>query len=502
MPQQNDELSSKTEVIVNKQPGYGHRLLRPKRTETARTVGQLQHWDKSYLNFYLKNNNTLYCGANHGFFSNCTVTLQSLIELHNKNLTLSKIDFSSAFCDYKTPEQNQRNIDLYPYYFKTDLIKEITKKDKKILKQDHHGHYKHYDFYHLNPFIQRYFSLNQDILNIQNMLIEKYKIDLSKTIAVWYRGTDKYLEVQLAEPSLYLNLAEELLGLIPDVKILIQTDQKQVRDLFINHFKDRCFFFEEMPVTDSKMISYRDSKLFNPNRFEFGKLLLAVTHLFSKCQIIVNHTGNVASWICLFRGNADSVFQFNQQGKLVVPDKWANRLSGEQLLHLVAKDEVFHSNPLDTPVVRFQNSTNLGTYLYATEVEAENIRINFSNFIEEGVAFNAAITPDENLIPLYRFQSNQRPGTYLYVGEEERNKINADSNLANVFNEEGIAFYVYGAGAGIERPFYRFQNSTIPGTYLYATEVEAENIRANFPHFIEEGVAFEAANDNSIVQTF
>ena len=49
-----------------------------------------------------------------------------------------------------------------------------------------------------------------------------------------------------------------------------------------------------------------------------------------------------------------------------------------------------------------------------------------------------------------------------------------------------------GAGAGEEASFTRFQNTGVPGTYLYATGEEATNIQANFPGFIDEGIAFEA----------
>ncbi|MEM9276332.1 MAG: hypothetical protein AAGA80_25780 [Cyanobacteria bacterium P01_F01_bin.143] len=145
---------------------------------------------------------------------------------------------------------------------------------------------------------------------------------------------------------------------------------------------------------------------------------------------------------------------------------------------------------LDTPFIRFQNSDVPGTYLYATGEEADSIRENSPNFIEEGVAFNAAIAPDDELIVLNRFQNSDLPGTYLFAGEEESQGIR--DNFPN-FIEEGVAFYAYGAGAGEETPFSRFQNSDVPGTYLYATGAEADNIRANFPNFIDEGIAFEAA---------
>ncbi len=147
---------------------------------------------------------------------------------------------------------------------------------------------------------------------------------------------------------------------------------------------------------------------------------------------------------------------------------------------------------LNTPIYRFQSLNTSGTYLYAAGAEAENIRKNFaSSFVEEGMAFNTAIEPHEQLIPLFRFQSNHLPGTYLFVREDERNSINANPNLSNSFTEEGIGFYVYGAGSQKGATFSRFQNANIPGTYLYATGAEADNIRKNFPNFIEEGPAFE-----------
>ena len=149
-------------------------------------------------------------------------------------------------------------------------------------------------------------------------------------------------------------------------------------------------------------------------------------------------------------------------------------------------------NLLDTPFIRFQNSGVPGTYVYATGAEADSIRANQPGFVEEGVAFSAAIAPDDDLIALNRLESNQLPGTFLYVGDEELASINADPNFSNAFTNQGVTFYVYGAGAGEESPFNRFQNSDVPGTYLYATGAEADNIRANFPGFIDEGVAFEA----------
>ncbi len=89
--------------------------------------------------------------------------------------------------------------------------------------------------------------------------------------------------------------------------------------------------------------------------------------------------------------------------------------------------------------------------------------------------------------PINRFQNGDLPGTYLYAGETESQNIR--QNFPN-FIDEGQAFKV--AIAPVDDLIYlnRFQNSDVPGTYLYAGEAESQNIRQNFPNFIEEGIAF------------
>ncbi len=143
---------------------------------------------------------------------------------------------------------------------------------------------------------------------------------------------------------------------------------------------------------------------------------------------------------------------------------------------------------LNTPIYRFQNQDKIGTYLFSGEGESENIRQNFPNFVEEGKAFNVAVTAGDDLISFYRFQNSNVPGTYLYAGESERQSIL--QNFPN-FIEEGKAFYVYAAGSNQGTSFYRFQNSNAPGTYLFVGEGERQSILQNFPNFIEEGIAFE-----------
>lgn len=161
-------------------------------------------------------------------------------------------------------------------------------------------------------------------------------------------------------------------------------------------------------------------------------------------------------------------------------------IQDDQAIGTIANDD---EPPLNTTVNRFQNEDVPGTYLFASEGESQGIRDNFGNFKEEGTAFKVSSEPGENLIPLYRFQSIPNPGTYLFVGEDER--INVKENFSQDFAEEGLSFYVYGAGSGLGTIFYRFQNTDRPGTYIFVGAEEKEGIVRNFPNFVEEGIAFE-----------
>lgn len=151
---------------------------------------------------------------------------------------------------------------------------------------------------------------------------------------------------------------------------------------------------------------------------------------------------------------------------------------------------------LNTPLNRFRNLQIQGTYLFATEGESVSIRENYSNvFDEEGPAFKVALQKtDDDLVQFNRFANKQVQGTYLYANEEE--SISIRQNYSNVFEEEGIAFYAFGADQGIGEDYYRMANTQVQGTYLFVGQQERDQILAD-PNlnqiFRDEGVAFEVA---------
>lgn len=261
----------------------------------------------------------LYCCWNEGFFSNCSVTLAGLIEIYNRyRLVPNRIDFSRAFLPYREPEQVTQKTDLYPEFFQMDPEIEIGIRGK-IKALAHHDSYRYQSICAFSPFINRFFHLATSIAGIEQDLSAKYRIDYENTLAVCYRGTDKKEEVKLANPYQLIHLTERLLKENPKLRVWIQTEQRQMCEQFLSYFGERCFVVHELPVQAGNvpMENILPFDGVKPNRFEFGQILLAVTHMLSQCGWVVNHTGNKACWIWLFRGNADRMWQFDRRGELV-----------------------------------------------------------------------------------------------------------------------------------------------------------------------------------------
>lgn len=263
-------------------------------------------------NTYSKESNTLHCNWNYGFFSNCSVTLWGLIDLYNTHIMPDHIDFSGGFSYYRSKSQIKDRTDLYNIFFATDTDLDIEYSGV-ISKHDHHGIYGNYDYENYGRFIRKYFRPSKAIDLLQNQLSKAYNICFEETIVVYYRGTDKQIEVDCADPSHYLAATENILKTAPESRILIQTDQQQVRDMYLKHFGHRCFYFHELPVTKSNTgihVSLAESRV---KSHDFAMLFLAVTGLMSKCKHILVHKGNVPAWICLLRGHAVGVTQIDPE---------------------------------------------------------------------------------------------------------------------------------------------------------------------------------------------
>ena len=99
-----------------------------------------------------------------------------------------------------------------------------------------------------------------------------------------------------------------------------------------------------------------------------------------------------------------------------------------------------------------------------------------------------APTLDSLDVNINRFQNSDVPGTFLFAGEQESKSIRSDFPQ---FEEEGFAFRVADEAGEDLVEIFRFQSVNNPGTFLFVEEEERQSVNANFSaDFVEEGTAF------------
>jgi len=274
----------------------------------------------SWGSFYDPEQDAIFCGHDSGFFSMCSVSLWNLADLQRfRHRFPARIDYSLNFQAFRNPEQIRQKTDLYPLFFKPHPASSINPR-RRLQYVAHHGIYSMLDYERLNPIIDAFFRPSDRVLGVQADLIRRYKIDPAKTIAVVYRGTDKSTEIKVASPEAFLAVTQQMLNAHPGHRVWIQTDEWKVREMFVHAFAGRCFYVHEMPVSlNGGVVHGQDDETLNMDRSEFGVLLVAVNSLLAQADVVVNHTGNMALWLCLFRGHAHGVWQFDDEAKLVDP---------------------------------------------------------------------------------------------------------------------------------------------------------------------------------------
>lgn len=246
----------------------------------------------------------------YGFFSCSSVALEDIIKFHNEKKFLPTVDRKKQYNFYKDDlnqdvdnffEEKSINLNLDPENLKEDMEMESQFSDYSLL-----------NFKYLKKIIDIYFHPCNKVKEIENYLIKKYEIDLSKTIAVYYRGNDKNRETTLPSYDQYLIKIKEVIKENPDHKILVQSDELA----FINFIRANIKDFIE--IKESQKINDRNScialyinigeKIIN------CQIFLAIVQILSKSDKVIINSCNVGIWICLYRNNADGVYQFLSNG--------------------------------------------------------------------------------------------------------------------------------------------------------------------------------------------
>jgi hypothetical protein len=130
-----------------------------------------------------------------------------------------------------------------------------------------------------------------------------------------------------------------------------------------------------------------------------------------------------------------------------------------------------------------------GAHFYTANVqEAQWVRTNRSDMLEEGIAFYVSSTPAPGLFPVFRYY-NAATGTHFYtISAAEKSFV--DANIREL-RYEGVAYYssqTGGAGLIALTRFYRRQ----PGSHFYTqSSDETADVRNRLASlYQEEGIAY------------
>jgi hypothetical protein len=244
-----------------------------------------------------------------GFFSCCSVRLHFLIEFFNNH---KELPYSYVTKKYFLCNKDNEDDDLTFNYFKhyNEIPKQITYEREIDFKEWYQ--YKNYtkiDMEGLLPFIEKYFTPSDIIINIQKEMEKKYDLDYDNICVLFFRGNDKATEIKLPPSDAYIDLAKELLEKDPNIKFLIQSDETNFINEMKEEFPNNIIFYDEIRHMYKKCATVNNISNKQQN-YVYSLYYYAITLIMSKCKYVICNSGNCALWIAFYRQNADNIFQF------------------------------------------------------------------------------------------------------------------------------------------------------------------------------------------------
>jgi hypothetical protein len=249
-----------------------------------------------------------------GLFSCCGIRLQEIINCYNMMGVIPIVDSSRQW--YKHKEANE---DLTPYFFKNNNmpielnvryvdISEATKSDPYWTRL---SDYSYINFNLTSKFMDKYFVLSDEIMNIANMLVTKYAIDCTNTIAVCYRGNDMVKETGIPSYGVMLDKVASVRKEYPGHRLFIQSDELDFYSAAKAVNPDMISIDEIVKINRNSNISIADH--LSSGRRSQAMLFMAIVYVISGCSHVIMNSSNVGMWICLYRNNAGNVYQYLDQ---------------------------------------------------------------------------------------------------------------------------------------------------------------------------------------------
>lgn len=247
--------------------------------------------------------------VNHvaGFFSCCTVRLQSIINFYNENGYLPNVDSKKQWEWYADEQHRINDIDLTYEFFNKNEVTDYLKCDKLIFStddsEDQFSDYSKINFKELSGIVDLYFEPSFKIKTIiSDVFFKNFNPD--ESISVFYRGNDKTRETNI--PS-YDDVLDKLDDIYEGEDIIVQTDD-------VNFYKKISSLYDVKVLYDSPMLNSIDNcvskMIVDGDRLMYAILFLASVYTQSQSKKIITNSGNIGMWLALYRGNTYGFYQY------------------------------------------------------------------------------------------------------------------------------------------------------------------------------------------------
>lgn len=272
----------------------------------------------NWKGFYSSSDNQCYDLTDHhtgGFFACVFSALTSIVAAYNSCKILPK-DINMDKCLSMSCEESQN---LYNLFFEEQDSIDVhaSLSPFSSFKQNRYvvplvfasRPFKEQNYNAISPIWNKYFTPNQRIRSLCDDLISKYKIDVNKTLGVYYRGTDKIKENCLPSHEEYINKVQLKVSEGSFERVFIQTDEEELKDLFLASV-DNSFCINELGFSSEGEGVHRELRRKGMGQTKNSEYMLAVVYIFSQLHSLIVNTSHVSFAMCLYRNSVENVLQY------------------------------------------------------------------------------------------------------------------------------------------------------------------------------------------------
>ena len=256
-----------------------------------------------------------------GLFSCLTASLWSISDLLRTGFAPQAVSFRGSCNAFKDRPDSDPFLDFFaPAVSAASTVTTTPKLHlDRLGRFDFHGDYRRIDHEVLQPLVHRFFKPTSQVEARAAEFRQRWLQPSASYVAVWIRGTDKSAEVTPLDSSIYIEAAQRMLDDGRADRVLIQTDQAQIYKLFKGYFGNVCDAIEDLSRTEGRTGIHQTNDMAG-RRLGFGVDLLAAVQLIAELPLVVTHTGNIGSWLCLRRGHGRGMWQARPVGLLPLFD--------------------------------------------------------------------------------------------------------------------------------------------------------------------------------------